>query len=463
MSARILIVEDDASFGRIVQIALIGEDAGYAVEMVGDAESAKKLLLTHTFDLVVTDLKLPGMSGVELLDWINETVAPPPAVFVMTAFATVNTAVEAMKKGAADYLTKPFSTDELLIAVKKALRMRDLEDENIALKEALAKNARFENIIGNSQPMQGLFDLMRKVAQRDINVLVRGESGTGKELVARAIHFASPRKNGPFVPVDSVAIPDTLLESELFGYVKGAFTGASRDSKGKIRSANGGTIFLDEIGDMPIELQAKLLRVLQERVVTPIGSTSGEQVDVRVIAATHVDLETAVKEGRFREDLYFRLNVITIRIPPLRDRREDIPILVRHFINRSKPASNGTGSLRVSNDAMDALKSYGWPGNVRELENAVEHAMVLVDGKEILIEHLPESIRGRSEYEKASSVSDAEFVLPDQGVKLDSLEKDLILQALERTEGNQTRAAMLLGISRPTLIYRMEKYGIGKE
>jgi two-component system NtrC family response regulator len=452
MSAQILIVEDDASFARIVQLALKGE--GHRVDVVGDAESAKKKLSAGSYEIVVTDLKLPGASGVELLDWISATISPMPAVFIMTAFATVGTAVEAMKKGAADYLTKPFSNDELVLAVRKALRLRDLENENRELREALVSSARFENIIGNSRPMQELFELMRKASTRDFNVLIRGESGTGKELIARAIHFAGPRRNGPFVPVDSAAIPETLLESELFGHIKGSFTGALRDNKGKVRSAHGGTLFLDEIGDMQPELQAKLLRVLQEREVTPIGSQKAEAVDVRVIAATHVDLEAAIREGRFREDLYFRLNVLAIRVPPLRERKEDIPVLVRHFIglHRSEGASDA-----VSEEAMSALMAHDWPGNVRELQNAIEHALVVADGVEIRAEHLPESVRSR-----AGSSSGRTLLLPEDGIELERLERELIEQALERTGGNQTRAAQLLGITRPTLIYRMEKHGIGK-
>ena len=453
MNGRILIVEDDTGFARMVQLALKSE--GYAVEVAGDAETAMSRLKGGNFNVVVTDLKLPGASGVELLDWTMSNMSPAPAVFMMTAFATVGTAIDAMKKGAADYLTKPFSNDELIIAVRKALRMRSLEDENRILKEALASSARFENIIGNSPSMQELFNVMRKAASRDINVLLRGDSGTGKELVARAIHFASPRKDEPFVPVDSAAIPESLLESELFGYVKGAFTGAIRDNKGKIRSANGGTLFLDEIGDMQTELQAKLLRMLQERVVTPLGSQVSEQVDVRVIAATHVDLETAIREGRFREDLFFRLNVLTIRIPPLRDRKDDIPILVRHFIAKHKIDG---ASERMSDEVMKVLMSHDWPGNIRELENAIEHALVMADGSDIRVEHLPDRLMHPD-----NATPCVAFSLPDEGLNLENVEKDLIRQALDRAGGNQSRAAQLLGISRPTLIYRMEKYGVGKK
>ena len=452
MKGRVLIVEDDVGFSRIVQLALKPE--GYAVEVTSDAESAMSKLSKEAFDIVVTDLKLPHASGVDLLEWITSNLSPAPAVFIMTAFATVGTAIEAMKKGAADYLTKPFSNDELIIAIRKALHLRNLEDENRTLKEALASSARFENIIGNSLPMQGLFDIMRKASSRDINVLIRGESGTGKELVARAIHFTSSRRDEPFVPVDSAAIPGSLLESELFGYVKGAFTGAIRDNKGKIRSADGGTLFLDEIGDMQPELQAKLLRMLQERVVTPLGSQVAEQVDVRVIAATHVDLETAVREGRFREDLFFRLNVLTIRIPPLRDRKDDIPVLVRHFVTKHKSAG---ASERFSDEAVKWLIEHDWPGNVRELENAIEHALAMADGKDIRVEHLPDWVKLQTR-----AATSAPFALPEGGVDLETLEQDLIRQALDRTGGNQSRAAQLLGISRPTLIYRMEKYGIRK-
>ena len=451
MSARILVVEDDKSFARIVQLALKGE--GYDVDAVGDAESAMRKLESGAYDVVITDLKLPGAGGVELLDWINESISPMPDVFIMTAFATVGTAVDAMKKGATDYLAKPFSNDELIMAVRKAQHVRHLEDENRELREALASSAKFENIVGNSREMLGLFDLMRKAASRDVNVLLRGESGTGKELVARAIHFAGSRKDGPFVPVDSAAIPDTLLESELFGHVKGAFTGATRDNKGKIRAAHGGTLFLDEIGDMQPELQAKLLRVLQERVVTPIGSQKEEKVDIRVIAATHVGLESAIREGRFREDLFFRLNVLSITVPPLRKRKEDIPILARHFIRKVSG-----GPRRISDEALKALKNYSWPGNVRELENAVEHAIVIAEDDEISPEHLPESVLKKAT--QTNSLAGGVFSLPENGIELEQLERDLIVQALERTGGNQTQAAHLLGISRPTLLYRIEKHKI---
>jgi DNA-binding NtrC family response regulator len=452
MAARILIVEDDKSFARIAQLALKGE--GYDVTLVHDVASAKEALEGEAFDCIVTDLKLPDEDGVSLLKWINDNVRPSPPVLIMTAYATIQTAVSAMKQGAADYLTKPFSNDELILAVAKAIHVRHLEDENRTLREALVSSSRFENIVGRSKPIQDMFELMRKAAPRDVNVLIRGESGTGKELVARAIHFASSRSDGPFVPVDSGAIPEHLLESELFGHVKGAFTGAIRDARGKIRSAQGGTIFLDEIGDMSVELQVKLLRVLQERVVSPVGSDKSEAVDVRVIAATHVDLEKAVKEGRFREDLFFRLNVISIRVPPLRDRKDDIPMLVRHFISEAVE----DGGMSVSDDAMQALVMYDWPGNVRELQNAIEHAVVVADGDEILPKHLPDYVIQGKQPEGRGAVS-----LPEKGLKLEDVERELIRQALERTDGNQTRAAELLGISRPTLIYRVEKYGISRE
>jgi two-component system NtrC family response regulator len=400
-------------------------------------------------NLVITDMKMSGMDGLMVLKSIKDR-SPETLVIIITAFGTVDVAVEAMKLGAYDYITKPFNRDELKLIVRKALQHSNLSEENRQLKEELTERFDFRKIVGISNEMEKVFDIIRRVADTEATVLITGESGTGKELVAKAIHSLSSRKTAPFIPINCAAIPRDLLESELFGHVKGAFTGAVKDKPGKFQQAEGGTLFLDEVGELPLELQPKLLRALQERVVEPVGGTKPVQLDVRVIAATNVNIDKAMTDGAFREDLYYRLSVIPIPLPPLRERKKDIPILLRHFA-----AKHGCKSVTFADDALDALLTYTWPGNVRELENTVERLLIMRRGDMISLEELPEKIHSDRKSGENPVVN-----LPDEGYSLEQLEREIVVEALERNNWNQTSAARFLRIPRHTLIYRLEKYGI---
>jgi len=444
----VLIIDDDDSLRRVMEYQL--GQAGYRVLVAADGPAGLAVFREERPDLVITDVQMPTMSGYEVLRAIRE-LGPETVVIVVTAFATVEKAVEAMRQGAHDYLTKPFSRDALCMAVEKALAFRGLKEENSRLKSQLAARQPLAEIIGVSAPMQELARQIRQVAPSEATVLIGGESGTGKELVARAIHRASDRGQESFVPVNCAAIPKDLLESELFGHLKGAFTGAVRDRQGKFAQADGGTLFLDEVGELPLDLQPKLLRALQEREIEPVGGKP-RKVDVRVVAASNRDLETAVAEGEFREDLYYRLAVIPLQIPPLRQRTADIPQLVRHLL-----AKHGAPDLPVSRDCLDALGRYPWPGNVRELENTLERCIVLKRGEEIVADDLPVKIRTQQ-----PDATDPVLNLPEQGYPLDEIEKQAVLQALRRCGWNQTRAAEFLRIPRHTLLYRMEKYQLKK-
>jgi two-component system NtrC family response regulator len=444
----ILLIDDDESLRRVMEFSLT--EAGYAVRAVAGGEEGLRLFEKDPFDAVVTDITMPGMSGMEVLRQVRERDARIP-VIIITAYGTIESAVEAMKQGAFDYITKPFNRDELRITLEKALRMRRLEHENVELRAEIRGRYRFEEIVGTSEKVREVLETAGRVASSDASVLITGESGTGKELLARGIHYSSPRANGPFVAVNCAAIPETLIESELFGHVKGAFTGAIRDKEGKFELADGGTLFLDEIGELRVDLQSKILRALQEKTVDRVGGSRPVPVDARVIAATNRDIERAVKDGKFREDIYYRLSVITLHMPPLRERKEDIPILAEHFLkkyNKSEPVT-------LSPDTLEALKAYGWPGNVRELENVIQRASVLRRGNEITRAELPDKLT-----KEERGVEDIILNLPEEGISLEELEKSLIIKALEKHKGNQTRAAEYLGITRPTLIYRMEKYGL---
>ncbi|PLX78950.1 MAG: DNA-binding response regulator [Desulfuromonas sp.] len=447
MMKTILVIDDDDSLRRVVEFQL--QQAGYQVETAVDGEEGIEKFRQLSPDLVLTDVQMPGLSGDEVLEAVQEE-KPGTLVMVVTAFGTVEKAVEAMRSGATDYLTKPFSRDALLLAVERAFAFRDLERENRKLREQLSAKADFSGVVGRSTVMQRVFDTVSKVAASEATVLIGGESGTGKELIAQALHQGSDRKNGPFIPVNCAAIPRELIESELFGHLKGAFTGAVKDRTGKFAQAEGGTIFLDEVGELPLELQPKLLRALQEREIEPVGGKPC-RVDVRVVAATNRDLDEAVREGLFREDLYYRLAVIPVELPPLRERREDIPLLVRHFLLKH----GGDLHLDINEEAMRALADYRWPGNVRELENLVERMIVLRRGDEINVEDLPIQLSG-GKRDKSSDVLN----LPEEGYPLEQLEADAVRLALQRSDGNQTRAARFLSIPRHTLIYRMEKYDI---
>ncbi|MEW6486652.1 MAG: sigma-54 dependent transcriptional regulator [Thermodesulfobacteriota bacterium] len=451
--AKVLVVDDDASLRRVLEYNLAQE--GHAVATAASGEEALAALARGRFDLVVTDIKMPGMDGLDLLRRIRAD-SPDTPVIVITAFGTIETAVEAMKAGAFEYITKPFNRDELKLAAAKALRVRSLEAENVRLRKEVSKKYGFENIVGDSPPMQRVFRLVEKVAETDAPVLLTGASGTGKELVARAVHYRSRRASRPFLPVNCAAIPRELLESELFGHVKGSFTGAVRDRAGKFEEASGGTLFLDEIGELPVELQAKILRALQEMEVTPVGANQPIRVDVRIVAATNRDLEEEIEEGRFREDLYYRLAVVPIHVPSLRERPDDIPLLVAHFLKTLAPAGQVTFTAR----ALEALKRHPWKGNVRELENTVERLLILREKDVLDLPDLPEKVRRPPE---AGPPGGFRFEFPAEGIGLEEAEAALIREALRRAGWNQSHAARLLKVPRHILLYRMEKFGIPRK
>jgi two-component system NtrC family response regulator len=444
----ILLIDDDDSLRRVMEFSLA--ESGYRVQTAASGEDGLRLFEKDSYDAVITDITMPGMNGMEVLAKIRHQDARLP-VIIITAYGTIESAVEAMKQGAFDYITKPFNRDELRLTLDRALTMRRLEEENVELRDEVRGRYRFDSIVGNSEKIRQVLDMAGRVAASDATVFITGESGTGKELLAKGVHYNSFRANGPFVAVNCAAIPENLIESELFGHVKGSFTGAIKDKEGKFERADGGTLFLDEIGDLRIDLQAKILRVLQERSVDRVGGGAPIPVDVRVVAATNKDIERSVKEGSFREDLYYRLSVIPLIMPPLRERKDDIPLLVDHFVKKFNPSRD----VNVTREALDVLTAYGWPGNVRELENAIERASVLKRGDTITPADLPDKLR-----KEQTSVENIILNLPDEGISLEDLEKKLIIRALERHKGNQTRAAEYLDITRPTLIYRMEKYGI---
>ncbi|HEX9023309.1 MAG TPA: sigma-54 dependent transcriptional regulator [Geobacteraceae bacterium] len=447
MAHKILIIDDDASLRRVLEYNL--QEEGYEVLTAATGEEGLSRFEESAPPLVITDMKMPGMDGFQVFKAIRER-SPDTLVIIITAFGEVSTAVEAMKLGAYDYITKPFNRDELKLIVKKALELRNLSVENRQLKEELTERADFRNIVGVSPEMEKVFNVVRRVADTEATVLITGESGTGKELIAKTIHSLSSRKSAPFMPVNCAAIPRDLLESELFGHVKGAFTGAIKDKIGKFQLADGGTLFLDEVGELPIELQPKLLRALQERTVELVGGMRPQKIDVRVVAATNLDLEKAISEGGFREDLYYRLAVIPIHLPPLRQRRKDLPLLIKHFA-----AKHGGKEVAFAKDALDALLIYDWPGNVRELENTVERLLIMRQGDTITMEELPERILTERKGGRKPVVN-----LPDEGYSLEQLEREVVVEALQRNNWNQASAARFLRIPRHILLYRLEKYGI---
>ena len=451
MKTRILVVEDEDKLRRVVTLQL--ESCGYEVLSAGSAEEG--LRLAPGVNLVITDLRLPGMDGMALLEALQRQNGRVP-VIVMTAFGTVEIAVEAMKLGAADFLPKPFSLDHLMAVVRKALEMQTLREENVRLKDELGRRYRIGNIIGTGPKMQEILGAVMRVAPTRTTVLLCGESGTGKDLIARAIHHHSPRAAQPFVKINCTAIPENLMESELFGYEKGAFTGAAAAKPGKFEQADNGTAFLDEIGDVPPAVQVKLLRVLQEREFERLGSNKTKHIDVRVIAATNVDLRRALEEGNFREDLYYRLNVFPLTIPPLRERAEDIPALAEQFL-RKFAAETGSAVGSISEAARARLVEYNWPGNVRELENAIERSLLYASGdtlrpEDIRLDHAPK--RSLSNGAAAANGFLAE------GVSLEEHEQSLIREALRRAGGNKSQAARLLGLTRNALRYRLSQMGL---
>jgi DNA-binding NtrC family response regulator len=448
----ILIVEDEAKMRRLLELNL-GDD-GFATVSAGDAETGLKLLREHPVDLILTDLKLPGMNGLEFLQTVKRQNAVLPVV-VMTAFGSVETAVEAMKAGASDYVLKPFSLSEMRMVIHKELDVRDLREENRSLREALGKRFSHPNIVARSPKMQEVLATVERVARTNSTVLLGGESGVGKDLIARAIHEKSRRASGPFLKINSTAIPENLLESELFGFEKGAFTGAVASKPGKFELADKGTLFLDEIGDVPPVTQVKLLRVLQEREFERLGGTRTVKVDVRLIAATNKDLRQALEQGTFREDLYYRLNVVPIDIAPLRERKQDIPDLVNLFVSRFTGES-GKPVEGITAEAMQILVSYHWPGNVRELQNIVERACALAKGSVLGPSDIHLDVR------PAKAGNGAGGFLPDS-MTLEQWEDEMVQEALRRANGNKSQAARLLGLSRNALRYRLSKIGITDE
>ena len=452
VNQRVLVVDDELSMRELLEIVL--QNDGYEVDTAEDVASACALMDTNHYEVVLTDLSMgqDRNAGMTLLTWLEENSPGTPAI-MMTAHGSVETAIEAMKRGAADYIMKPFKNDEIRILLERAIAQRNLLRENIALRKEQARQGNIDNMVGKSPAFQKVMEMVRRV--------VHGESGAGKELVARALHNLSKRADKPFVAINCGGIPENLLESELFGHKKGSFTGATDDKEGLFVVANGGTIFLDEIGEMPLMLQVKLLRVLDNNIVTPVGSTSDIKVDVRLVSATNRDLEKMSEEGSFRSDLYYRLNVIPITVPPLRSRKDDIPLLCRHFVTHH--AQNmGRDVLEISPDAQAALNRYNWPGNVRELGNVMERALALCLDKEIGLDDLPENLRDYRP--ETATVSPSAAVVPDEGMDLEKmiadLEMDLIGQALEKGRFSQKKAASLLGLTPRSLRYRLQKYGL---
>lgn len=449
---KVLVVDDEENIRHMLTLVL--KKAGYAVRTVDNAQAGLDALMSEPWDMVLSDIRMPGMTGHDLLDTLRER-GMEATVIMMSAYGDRDTALEAIKRGAYDYISKPFKKDEVLLTLRKAEERERLRRENVRLREETRRSFSFDNIIARSAPMQAVFRTVRKIAGYKSTVLITGESGTGKELIARALHVNSDRVNRPWVPVNCGAIPETLLESELFGHVKGAFTDAVRDKKGLFQQADGGTLFLDEVAELPLNLQVKLLRVLQEGEIRPVGNTRSLKVNVRVVAATHQDLEDMVQNGRFRQDLYYRLNVLPLALPPLRDRPEDIPLLAQHFV-QGQNQKLGTNIQGFSPDTMKLLLDYPWPGNVRELENTVERALVLSDGPLIQADSLPSRVNQSQDNLKHLLRGD------NLSIKQTSreLERILITRALEKTRGNRTRASELLEISHRALLYKIKDYGL---
>lgn len=453
-SPRILVVDDDENLRWVLQTQL--EDMGYAVTTAAGGQEALAAIERDPPALVLTDLKMPGLSGLELLEKVRSDCPELPVVLI-TAFGTIQSAVQAMKAGAYDYLTKPIDYDELALVVNRVLDHFKLVEEVRTLRASLDRKYGFENIIGHSEALLSVLDTATRAASSNATILIHAETGTGKELLARAIHFNSPRRDRPFVTINCGAIPRDLLESELFGHVKGSFTGAMTHKAGKVELADRGTLFLDEIGEMPGELQVKVLRLLQQGEIEKVGAAAPARVDVRFIAATNRNLEAMIEDGTFREDLYYRLAVIPLELPPLRERAEDIPELLQHFFLKAKE-KQGRPDLVLPDPLVPYFQNYRWPGNIRELENVVERLVVLSRGSEITLADLPERLR-----RERPATDMLQLELPQQGISLESVEKELLVKALEKFNGNQTHAAKYLDISRKALIYRMEKYGIRRK
>ncbi len=445
---RILLIDDDFNLNKVIGYQL--EKNGYSVDQCANGRDGIASFKKGRHDIVISDIQMPDISGIEVLREVRR-LSTQTVIIMITAYGSVDNAIEACRMGADDYISKPFGQEQLLFTIEKAVRLRSLQSENIELKTELTDKFRFDNMVANSGPMQNVLRITQKVAASNATVLILGESGTGKELIARAIHYNSPRKDKPLVTVNCPSIPNNLLESELFGHVKGAFTGAVKDRAGKFEQANGGTIFLDEIGDLHEELQAKLLRVLQEHEFDRVGGSKPIRVDVRVIAATNQNLMELVKQKKFREDLYYRLSVVPINLPALRDRKDDIPFLVDFFLKKNY----GEASYSISPDVVKALQLYDWPGNVRELENIIERMVTLATDNTITMADLPEYIQFEGHDPSTFSIK-----IPEEGISLDSIERLVIKEVLERSSGNQSQAARMLQIPRHVLLYRLKKLGL---
>lgn len=451
----ILVVDDEPGMREFLEIMLTKE--GYGVSIASNGEEAIEKIGKESFDLAIVDIQMPGINGIEVLRNTRDKNFNT-TIIMITAFASHESAIEAMKLGAYDYITKPFKIDEIKLVIKKSLDKKVLEKENTRLKKELVTKYGFENIIGTSNSIQQIFALINRVSELKVNVLVSGESGTGKELVARAVHYSGSRKDGPFIPVNCGAIPETLIESEFFGHAKGAFTGATRDKKGLFEEANGGTIFLDEIGDLPVHLQVKLLRVLEEKKVRPLGKTEPVNIDVRIISATNKNLEQEIMESKFREDLFYRLNVIKVAIPPLRERKDDIPMLAHHFLNKFAKEMDKkiTG---ISNEALEELEKYHYPGNIRELENIIARCVALESNEVIKKESLP-NLNTEGDYIDLTDTLNAKDSIDSV---LGDVEKQIIENALKSSRGNKSEAAKMLGITLRSLRYRLAKHRIYDE
>jgi two-component system NtrC family response regulator len=446
MSVRILVADDDPSLRRVLQFKL--KQLGYEVATAEDGESALTALEKSRFDLLLSDVKMPGISGLELIERSRQ-IQPDLEIILITAHATISTAVEAVKAGAFDYVPKPFEDEELYLAIEKALKFKKLENENRSLRKQLNGFEKHRRPVGASEPFKELLKLIEKIAPTDASVLITGESGSGKELIARSIHDKSHRANKPFIAVNCAAIPKELLESELFGHVKGAFTGAVKDKRGKFELAEGGTLFLDEISELAFELQAKLLRAIQEKVIEPIGSEESREIDIRLIASSNVDLKTRAAENKFREDLFYRLNVVPIKAPSLRERADDIPILIKEFLHRYAPHQK----INVDANLIRKLKEYRWPGNIRELENLIERMVILRKSNYLTVDDLPDDFDA-----PAAKTKSAEKETSD--ISFHEAEKNIIVNALKKFDWNRSRAAEYLKIPRHILIYRMKKYNL---
>ncbi len=450
----VVVVIDDEQRQRDILKAIL-EDEGHEVHAAPSAEDGLDIVRKLQPDVVLSDLKMGGMSGVELLGNLPDD-SVQPAFILMTAFGTISSAVEAMKKGAIDYLTKPLGKDEIVLAVRKAAERIALLKENLRLRDELYGKFKIEGIVGKSPKMLEIMDIIRKVSPAPVTVLIQGESGTGKELIARAIHYNSPRKGGPFTAINCAAIPETLIESELFGYEPGAFTGANHRKIGLFEASNKGTLFLDEIGDLPLLMQTKILRVLQDKEVRRIGGKDSLKIDVRIVAATNHDLEKDVPAGRFREDLYYRLRVVTLNLPPLRDRKEDVPALALFFLDKYN-RDFGKCVKGLADSALRAMLEYHWPGNIRQLEAVVERAVLMTDSDTIQLKDIKDELRIRAE----KSLLDMD--IPDEGINFEEMERELLKKAMVKSNNVAARAARLLGMSYKTFWYRLEKFGINAD